>query len=232
MANNNPTYYAVLSADVRYSLNLSAQEKLLFAEITALSNKEGFCTAGNPYFSKLYSLSPNTVSRQIKNLEDNGFIRIEYDRKGSKITQRRIFTVNKNVNGSPVTVDKNDKITVDENVKENITSNNNITRLNNIATDKSVQLVNIFMAGLKRRNPKIDRSDKQKVHYCEVYDKLLETYTYYELAQMTNFVFNSDFWSRFVLTVDMLDKHAEKLYAQCKSYYKVPEDATDDTVDF
>ena len=39
--NNNPTYYAVLPADVRYDTNLSPQEKILYAEITALSNKEG-----------------------------------------------------------------------------------------------------------------------------------------------------------------------------------------------
>ena len=67
---NNPTYYAVLTADVRYSPELSAQEKLLFAEITALSNKDGFCSAGNSYFSKLYSLTEPTISRQVKHLEE------------------------------------------------------------------------------------------------------------------------------------------------------------------
>jgi hypothetical protein len=229
---NNPTYYAVLSANVRYCPDLSAQEKLLFAEITALSNKDGFCSAGNSYFSKLYSLTEPTISRQIKHLEELGFVTVKYDRAGTKITRRYISTVDKNINGNAVTVDKNDNRTIDKNVKENNTSNVNITRLNNIDTDKSVQLVNIFMSGLKRRNPKIDRSDKQKLHYCEVYDKMLEVYSYYELAQMTNFVFNSDFWSKFVITVDLIAKHHEKLYAQCKAYYKISSDATDNSVDF
>lgn len=229
---NNPTYYAVLTADVRYCPDLSPQEKLLFAEITALSNKDGYCSASNSYFSKLYSLTEPTVSRQVKHLEELGFISVKYDKAGTKVTKRFIFAINKNVNGITVTINKNDNRTVNKNVKDNNTSNVNTTRLNNIDTDKSVQLVNIFMAGLKRRNPKIDRSDIQKLHYCEVYDKMLETYSYYELAQMTNFVFNSDFWSKFVITVDLIAKHHEKLYAQCKAYYKISSDATDSSVDF
>ena len=229
---NNPSYYAILTADVRYCSGLSASEKLLFAEISALTNKEGFCRAGNSYFSELYGVSDVTISRQIKALEDNGFIRIEYDKSGAKIRQRRIFTINKNVNGEAVTVNKNVNRTINKNVKENNINLNNITRLNNI-TDKSVQLVNIFVAGLKRRYPKIDRTDKQKAHYVEVYDRLLEKYSYYEIAQMTNFVFNSDFWSKFVITADKLEQHAEKLYAQCKDYYKITEDSCEDEkVDF
>ena len=229
---NNPTYYAVLTADVRYCPDLSPQEKLLFAEITALSNKDGYCSASNSYFSKLYSLTEPTVSRQVKHLEELGFISVKYDKAGTKVTKRFIFAINKNINGITVTINKNDNRTVNKNVKDNNTSNVNTTRLNNIDTDKSVQLVNIFMAGLKRRNPKIDRTDTQKLHYCEVYDKMLETYSYYELAQMTNFVFNSDFWSKFVITVDLIAKHHEKLYAQCKAYYKISSDATDSSVEF
>ena len=228
---NYPNYYAVLTADVRYCPELSAQEKLLYAEISALSNKEGYCFAGNGFFAELYGLSGTTISHQISHLEKLGFIKITFEKTGAKVN-KRIITVAKNRNGEGVTVANNSNRTVAKNRKDNNTSNNNITRLNNI-TDQSVQLVNIFVAGLKRRNPKIDRSDIQKVHYASVYDSLLETYTYYELAQMTNFVFNSDFWSKFVLTVDMLKKHVEKLYAQCKDYYKITEDVCEDeNVDF
>lgn len=229
--NNNPTYYAILTADVRYCPDLSPQEKLLFAEITALSNKDGYCSAGNSYFAKLYSLSDITISRQIKHLEELGFINVKYDKAGTKITKRYIFAINKNVNGITISINKNVKTAINKNVKDNNTSNNNITRLNNI-TDKSVQLVNMFVAGLKRRNPKIDRSDTQKAHYLEVFDRLMETYEYIEVAKMITFTFNSDFWSKFVLTADKLEQHAEKLYAQCQDYYKIASDDTDENVDF
>lgn len=231
MTQSNPTYYAILSADVRYNSDLSAQEKLLYAEITALSNKDGLCTASNPYFSRLYSLSEVTISRQIKHLEELGLITVKYDKAGTKVTKRFISTVIKNVNGIANTINKNVSGTINKNVKENNTSNINITRLNNI-TDQSVQLVNMFVAGLKRRNPKIDRSDKQKAHYLEIFDEMLGRYDYMEIAKMITYTFNSTFWSKFVLTVDKLNQHSEQLYAQCREYYKISSDATDDKVDF
>ena len=235
---NNPTYYAILTADVRYCPDLSPQEKLLFAEITALSNKDGFCIAGNPYFSKLYSLTDVTISRQIKHLEELGFIKITYDKIGAKVARRYITTasttssaINKIVNGEGDTINKNDNRTINKNVKENNTSDINITRLNNI-TDPSVQLLNMFIAGLKRRNPKVDRNDKQKAHYLEVFDKMLETYSYTEIASMITFTFNSDFWSGIVLSADKLMKHHENIYTQSRKKYAIVEDMTDDKVDF
>ena len=232
---NNPTYYAILTADVRYCPDLSPQEKLLFAEITALSNKDGFCIAGNPYFSKLYSLTDVTISRQIKHLEELGFIKVTYDKIGAKIARRYITTastINKIVNGEGVTINKNDNGTINKNVKENNTSNINITRLNNI-TDPSVQLLNMFIAGLKRRNPKVDRNEKQKAHYLEVFDSMLETYSYTELASMITFTFNDNFWSGIVLSADKLKQHHEKLYTQSRKKYAIVSDTiTDDKVDF
>jgi len=228
---NNPTYYAVLTADVRYHPDLSPQEKLLFAEITALSNKDGFCTAGNPYFSKLYSLTDVTISRQIKHLEELGFIKVTYDKIGTKIAKRYISTINKNVNGIPITINKNDNRTINKNVKENNTSNINITRLNNI-TDPSVQLLNMFIAGLKRRNPKIDRNEKQKAHYLEVIDSMLETYSYTELASMITFTFNDNFWSGIILSADKLKQHHENIYTQSRKKYAIVSDATNDKVEF
>lgn len=80
-----PNYYAILTADVRYDKNLSPNAKLLYAEITALSNKEGFCWATNEYFAKLYSLSSNRISRLVSSLVANKYITVEiankFDRK-------------------------------------------------------------------------------------------------------------------------------------------------------
>ena len=49
-----PTYFAIITADVRYDKNLKANEKLLFAEITALSNTNGYCHASNRYFAGVH----------------------------------------------------------------------------------------------------------------------------------------------------------------------------------
>lgn len=71
----NPNYYGIIPAEVRYS-KCSANSKLLYSEITALSNLWGFCKAGNEYFAKLYDVHKNTISAWVSELADAGFIEI------------------------------------------------------------------------------------------------------------------------------------------------------------
>ena len=52
-----PSYYAIIPANVRYDSRLSANEKLMFGEITCLCNKHGVCWAKNSYFAELYEVS-------------------------------------------------------------------------------------------------------------------------------------------------------------------------------
>jgi transposase len=52
--------------------------KVLFSEITALSNKKGYCYATNGYFAKLYEVSKTTVSLWVKALIDRGHIKAQY----------------------------------------------------------------------------------------------------------------------------------------------------------
>ena len=77
--NARPNYYSVIPADVRYDSSLKANEKLLYGEITALSNHKGYCFAENNYFAKLYGVKKGTVSGWISNLEDKGYIKKGYD---------------------------------------------------------------------------------------------------------------------------------------------------------
>jgi len=77
MQTEQPSYYAILTAHVRYSTKISSLAKLLYAEITALSSRDGYCYASNLYFAINYSCSIDTVSRCIKELENAGFVRVE-----------------------------------------------------------------------------------------------------------------------------------------------------------
>ena len=69
-----PNYYAVIPADVRYNKNLSPNSKLLYAEITALCNMNGKCTASTQYFATLYNVSKTSIQNWLKCLVDNKFI--------------------------------------------------------------------------------------------------------------------------------------------------------------
>ena len=87
-----PSYYAVIPADVRYDDAIPPNAKLLYGEISALIGKDGFCFASNTYFMNRYGFSDPTVSRLLKQLEDNGYIIREQERDSSgKVIRRKIF---------------------------------------------------------------------------------------------------------------------------------------------
>ena len=119
-----PNYYAVLPADVRYDNNLSAREKLLYAEITALSNKEGYCWASNAYFANLYETTDRTIRTAITNLEKFGHLtrKLIYKKNSKEIEKRLLYPV-KNFSGPQ---EKNFLTPGDENFLDNNTSVNTI----------------------------------------------------------------------------------------------------------
>lgn len=83
-----PTFYAVIPAFVRYA-DISANAKLMYGEITALCEKEGFCWASNGYFGKLYDANERTIRRWITELVKAGFVTV--DLAANQYGERRIF---------------------------------------------------------------------------------------------------------------------------------------------
>ena len=94
-----PNFYGIMPADVRYDRNLKPMEKILYTEITALTNSKGYCFATNSYFAELYEVHKNTVGTWISNLEKQGYIKtVLIYKKGTKeIMERRIYINQKNV---------------------------------------------------------------------------------------------------------------------------------------
>lgn len=70
-------YFAVIPANVRYDKEVTANAKLLYGEIAALSNKEGYCWASNEYFADLYEVTTKSISDWIGQLAKKGHIKIE-----------------------------------------------------------------------------------------------------------------------------------------------------------
>ena len=90
-----PSYFAILTADVRYDKTLKPLARLLYAEITALCNKEGYCWAGNQYFADLYEVDKNTVSGWIGQLKTRGYITVQLEYKeGTKQILNRYIRIN------------------------------------------------------------------------------------------------------------------------------------------
>ncbi len=89
---NQISYYSVIPATVRYDNRLKPAEKLIYSEITSLTNRMGYCFAKNKYFANLYGVTTHTVSQWISHLEKLEYVYIELIRDKSKeIKERRIY---------------------------------------------------------------------------------------------------------------------------------------------
>ena len=86
-----PNYYAIIPADVRYDDRLTPNAKLLYGEITALSNKKGFCFATNNYFAELYNVSKVSISKWINQLIEFDYLNVQYELDENKISTRKLF---------------------------------------------------------------------------------------------------------------------------------------------
>lgn len=97
-----PSYWAVLPAAVRYDPKLAPNAKLLYAEISSLTDQKGYCYASNAYFIRLFELCERTIIRLLRALEAAGYITIEDDQGGR--TVRKIYA---GVNPAAAYPDKN-----------------------------------------------------------------------------------------------------------------------------
>lgn len=78
-----PGYFAIIPANVRYDNRLSAAEKLMFSEITALSGKDGYAFANNSYFAELYGVDERTIRRWISKLVELKYVSVSMAKKAN-----------------------------------------------------------------------------------------------------------------------------------------------------
>ena len=113
-------FYAIIPAFVRYDKDLQPNAKLLYGEITALSNEKGFCWAENEYFANLYNVSKTSISKWISSLIKKQYITSEIVYKqGTKEIEHRYLRI---VSGG---IEEKLNTPIEEKLKDNNTSNNN-----------------------------------------------------------------------------------------------------------
>lgn len=115
-----PNYYGILPANVRYDKRLKPMEKILYSEITALANTQGFCFASNSYFAELYEVHKNTVGVWINNLVEFGYLKVKmiYKENSKEVLERRLYIVDlKEVSPStPVKKERKEKDPINEKI--------------------------------------------------------------------------------------------------------------------
>lgn len=89
---NKVGYYSIIPSKILYNKELKANEKLLYAMITSLACKEGYCFATNNYFAEELGVHPKTVSSWISDLRDKNFVKVEIIRNENRqIIKRKIY---------------------------------------------------------------------------------------------------------------------------------------------
>ena len=128
-------YYSVIPATVLYNKELKANEKLLYAIITSLACKEGYCFASNKYLAEKLNVNPKTVSNWISDLRDKNFIIVELIRNENKqIIQRKIYIKDSTypLNNGYQYQSKNGQAIYqkveDNNIRNNTRNNNKVNR--------------------------------------------------------------------------------------------------------
>ena len=215
MNNEKPSYYSILTANVRYDRELKANEKLLFSEITALANKRGYCTATNNYFANLYDKSKTTISNWINHLKEKGYLRVYFEKDGSQIIGRKLYPVAEPIKENKDTpikenlntctrkaqegIKENFKPPIKEKFKENNTSINNTSINNNISASDNAQaqipkeltqtqIIEIEFEKLWTLYPR-KRGKNKALRYYKAWRKADKTHTYdLMLSKLNNYL--------------------------------------------
>lgn len=189
----NPNYYGIIPADVRYDKTLSPYAKLIYSELTCLTNKEGYCFSSNGYFADLYGVTDQAVSKWINSLSEKGYVRLEYitNKETKQVLQRRIYITKKvtevsknNSTSDEVSTIVNGVSTYDEEcintgltgyqhtIKYNNTSNNNTS--NNITSSSEEEKTKIKPETSKDEKKSTLTSQYKEIEkeYFDVWNKL------------------------------------------------------------
>lgn len=148
---NKIGYYAIIPATVLFNEKIKANEKLLYAIITVLSNKEGYCYASNSYLGRLLNAQPHTISKWVSHLKELGFVCLDIIKNDKgEIIQRRIYP-----NDTPYSINRTYPYSIDRtegmsqkgqynNIIDN-NINNKIDRLFNYIIDKEKEIPEEFI---------------------------------------------------------------------------------------
>lgn len=135
---NKFNYYSIIPATILFNNQIKPNEKLLYAMLTSLASKEGFCFASNKYLAERLNVKANTVSSWITDLKRKGFIVVEIIRSESnEIVQRKIY-----INDVHYMINKGHPSTINIEEGNLQKSKDNNKNINKAVFDKNIALFN------------------------------------------------------------------------------------------
>lgn len=125
--NNYVVIYSIVPKGYLNNPKLNSTDKLLLFHITALCHKNGYCTATNRYFMRIYGFSKTTISKSINKLIKLNILNSRIENYEFNNRKRYLTLVNNVWENNNMGIEENN----DTCVKEEFTYNNNYKYVNN-----------------------------------------------------------------------------------------------------
>ena len=93
--------FSIIPVAILEHKDLTDKAKLLYAQISSLTDKEGYCWATNKYLAEKHGCTSRAIQMRLSELAEHGFIRIE--QQDYKIAD---FTRGPKKNGSVCTTEQ------------------------------------------------------------------------------------------------------------------------------
>ena len=206
-------YYAVIPATVLFDIRLKPNEKLLYAVISNLALKEGYCYASNRYLAEKFGVNQKTITSWISDLRNYHYIIEDIDRNEKKECVVRKLYINDNPyqfkNGYPPPL-KDGEVT-HQNTEDNIISNNNI---NTHTIVKQKFMENVYLYDYEYKDL-VNSYGEEKTNKC------IEELSLYKKKKGTEYDSQSDYASIklwVIYRIEELKQKYEKNNKQKKNY--------------
>ena len=141
-------YYVVIPQEVLHDNRLTPLARLIYGEISALANINGYAWISNKKLATKYKVTKATISAAISKLQEFEYIRshLIYKENSKEVEKRNLYInpIQKNLNtlykNNLTGCAKKSDEGVQKNLKDNNTSNNTMNNTNNNIADKSAKL--------------------------------------------------------------------------------------------
>lgn len=141
-------YYVVIPQEVLHDNRLTPLARLIYGEISALANINGYAWISNKKLAIKYKVTKATISAAISKLQEFEYIRshLIYKENSKEVEKRNLYInpIQKNLNtlykNNLTGYAKKSDEGVQKNLKNNNTSNNTMNNTNNNIADKSAKL--------------------------------------------------------------------------------------------
>jgi hypothetical protein len=226
------SFYYVIPAEIMHAKDLDIYEKHLYALISGLANKHGYCFASNDWFETELGVGEKKIQRHLSTLETRGYITrqmVPYPNNPFK-KQRRIFInaiFKKFLRGvSPDGLGGFPTDALGGSPQTGIISESNTLISEEKEKKKSAapppsadasDLCKFFIEKIKERNPKF--KDPKVDKWTQEFECLLkqDSREYQDTRVLIEWIHTHSFWKSNILSPANLRKHYDKLLMQMQA---------------